>query len=290
MAKHQAQYEKNKDLESQSSSSDNTLAANTYDPAHLPIAHSPFAGRPSGSILARLKAWKPSKEIIYNAILGTSDGMTVPFAVTASLAGVADSKLVMLAGLSELIAGAVSMAAGGILGARTEVQKYAVAREKLKAQLRSQPKDTTTLITDTFTPYLNPSLTSSISTHVSGLSPQAQLDFLLRFTPFYHDPSAPTTSGAWKIALVLGTGYFSGLIPLIPYMAVSRNGVNQALYISIGVTFVLLAFFGYGKTALTVGRGRVWQCVRGAVECLIVVGVSAGLSVLIIRGIGGTLG
>ena len=69
----------------------------------------------------KLRAWKPSKEIIYNAILGTSDGMTVPFAVTASLAGVADARLVMMAGLAELIAGSISMAAGGVIGARSEV-------------------------------------------------------------------------------------------------------------------------------------------------------------------------
>lgn len=73
------------------------------------------------SWLYRVRHMKPSKEIIYNAILGTSDGMTVPFAVTASLAGVADARLVMMAGLAELIAGAISMAAGGVLGAKSDV-------------------------------------------------------------------------------------------------------------------------------------------------------------------------
>ena len=57
--------------------------------------------------------------------MGTSDGMTVPFAVTASLAGVTNARLVMLAGLAELIAGAISMAAGGVLGAKSD--KYVSA-------------------------------------------------------------------------------------------------------------------------------------------------------------------
>ncbi|KAL9104019.1 MAG: hypothetical protein Q9163_000997 [Psora crenata] len=291
LSKHPSQPEETKDLESQNSnpSSVGQAAENPGDTSNLSIANVTYAARPSRSILARAKAWKPSKEIIYNAILGTSDGMTVPFAVTASLAGVADTKLVMLAGLSELIAGAVSMGAGGILGARTDVKKYIVARQKVQARLQCHPADATTFITDTFTPYLTPSLTSSLCTHVTALAPEERLDFLMRFTPIYHDPSPPTTSGAWKIALVLGTGYFSGLLPLIPYMAVPRKRVNEALYISIGVTAVLLAIFGYGKTAITVGRGRFWECVRGALECLLVVGVSAGLSVIIIRGIGGSL-
>ena len=128
---------------------------------------------------------------------------------------------------------------------------------------------------------------------MTTLPPSQRLDFLLRFTPIYNDVSPPTTAGAWKIALVLGIGYFSGLLPLIPYMAVPRAAVDEALYISIGVTAVLLTVFGYGKTALMVGggwgSGRGWECVRGAMECLCVVGLSAGLSVVVIRGIGGTL-
>ena len=46
--------------------------------------------------------------------------MTVPFAVTASLAGVTNARLIVLAGLAELIAGAISMGAGGVLGAKSD--------------------------------------------------------------------------------------------------------------------------------------------------------------------------
>lgn len=73
-------------------------------------------------------------------------------------------------------------------------------------------------------------------------------------------------------------------------MIVKQHQVTMALYISIAITSVVLAAFGYGKTMLTLdGHSRPWECVRGSIECLVVVGVSAGLSVLIIRGVGGTL-
>ena len=76
----------------------------------------------------------------------------------------------------------------------------------------------------------------------------------------------------------------------MPYMIVTRHEVAKALYISVGVTAVALAAFGYGKTMLTLeGHSRPWDCIMGSLECLFVVGVSAGLSVLIIRGVGGTL-
>ncbi|KAL9632717.1 MAG: hypothetical protein Q9164_005145, partial [Protoblastenia rupestris] len=209
MQTNQAKAEKRRDLESQESSQDRAMAIKTSHTKSPSKSDVPHADQPSGSMLARLKAWKPSKEILYNAVLGTSDGMTVPFAVTASLAGVADAKIVMLAGLSELIAGGVSMAAGGVLGARSDVQKYTVARQKLTSRLLSHPLEKEALITDTFTPYLPPHLTASLATHVSTLPTEDQLDFLLRFTPFYNDSDPPTTAGAWKIAFVLALGYFS---------------------------------------------------------------------------------
>ena len=72
----------------------------------------------SRSWLSRLH---PSCQTTEDAVMGTSDGMTVPFALTASLAGIApNARYVMLAGLAELTAGAISMALGGALQARCE--------------------------------------------------------------------------------------------------------------------------------------------------------------------------
>ena len=71
----------------------------------------------------RKKRWyrfKPSPRMISDAIIGLSDGMTVPFALTAGLASLGDTRLVVLGGLAELIAGAISMGLGGLLGAKSE--------------------------------------------------------------------------------------------------------------------------------------------------------------------------
>ena len=42
-----------------------------------------------------------------------SDGLTVPFALTAGLSGLGDARLVVVAGAAELLAGAISMGVGG---------------------------------------------------------------------------------------------------------------------------------------------------------------------------------
>lgn len=58
--------------------------------------------------------------VISDAIIGLSDGLTVPFALTAGLSALGDTRVVIFGGASELIAGAISMGLGGYLGAKSE--------------------------------------------------------------------------------------------------------------------------------------------------------------------------
>ena len=55
-----------------------------------------------------------SSEIVRDIILGVSDGLTVPFALAAGLSG-ADvaSSIILIAGIAEVVAGAISMGLGG---------------------------------------------------------------------------------------------------------------------------------------------------------------------------------
>lgn len=57
---------------------------------------------------------------VSDAIIGLSDGLTVPFALTAGLSALGDTRVVVFGGLAELIAGAISMGLGGYLGAKSE--------------------------------------------------------------------------------------------------------------------------------------------------------------------------
>jgi hypothetical protein len=61
-----------------------------------------------------------SPRIVSDAILGLSDGLTVPFALTAGLSALGTSRLVVLGGIAELMAGAISMGLGGYVGAKSE--------------------------------------------------------------------------------------------------------------------------------------------------------------------------
>jgi vacuolar iron transporter family protein len=70
-------------------------------------------------------SWSSSRSkidprIVSDAILGLSDGLTVPFALSAGLSALGETKVVVLGGLAELAAGAISMGLGGYVGAKSE--------------------------------------------------------------------------------------------------------------------------------------------------------------------------
>lgn len=55
-----------------------------------------------------------SSEMVRDIILGVSDGLTVPFALAAGLSGAeVSSSIILIAGIAEVAAGAISMGLGG---------------------------------------------------------------------------------------------------------------------------------------------------------------------------------
>jgi hypothetical protein len=66
------------------------------------------------------KCFRVDARVISDATIGLSDGLTVPFALTAGLSALGNTRVVIYGGFAELIAGAISMGLGGYLGAKSE--------------------------------------------------------------------------------------------------------------------------------------------------------------------------
>lgn len=98
----------------------------------------------------------------------------------------------------------------------------------------------------------------------------------------------PATSRAWISALTMGSSYFvGGLIPMLPYFFIHEN-VTHALFISIGITVVILIVFGFLKTYCTVSSKRL--AFYGAIQTLAVGALAAGASYGIVRGVNSSSG
>lgn len=72
-----------------------------------------------------------------------------------------------------------------------------------------------------------------------------------------------------------------GLLPMIPYFAIRH--ATTALFVSIGITALILMVFGYLKCAYA--GCRPTQSVIGAVQTLCVGAVAAGASYGIVRAV-----
>jgi len=71
---------------------------------------------------------------------------------------------------------------------------------------------------------------------------------------------------------------------MIPYFAIKH--VSHALFISIGITVIILLGFGYIKNWVTVGTKRAGA--YGALQTLVIGALAAGASYGIVRAIDST--
>lgn len=234
---------------------------------------------------ARLRAWlKPSERTIYNAILGTSDGMIVPFAVMASLAGVSNARLVMLAGLAEIIGGAISMGAGGVLGAKSDEERHQAEIRFATKRIENDPAGARDYLIGSIDDDLPPEIVTAIETHYETLSTQAKTQLIMRF----RTDADPCPADTYKAAATFFLTHFWGLPALIPYIVVQADQVDLAFYISTGITTVLSFMYGWAKTGYNVGwtsLGNIRSCIWGGLTFFGIVAIAAVLSVVIIRSI-----
>lgn len=229
------------------------------------------------------KAFRVDARIISDATIGLSDGLTVPFALTAGLSALGNTKVVIYGGLAELIAGAISMGLGGYLGAKSEAASYKATRAEAALLIATNPQAIVTDLAEIFEPYDLPK--SSLEDLTGHLTKSPRLvDFVMQFK---HCAEPPAASRAFTSAMTIALGYFlGGLLPLIPYFFVDRNQVYTGLYISIGVMVVALFVFGYVKTCVVIGwqgEQNVRRGCLGGLQMVVIGSFAAGAAMGLVR-------
>ncbi|KAF8867081.1 DUF125-domain-containing protein [Acephala macrosclerotiorum] len=229
------------------------------------------------------KSFRIDARVISDATIGLSDGLTVPFALTAGLSALGNTNVVIYGGLAELIAGAISMGLGGYLGAKSEAASYHAQREETQLLVETNPRAVVQSVAAVFKPYELPKQTlQDLSSHLAE-SPHL-VDFIMQFQ---HCEEPPASSRALTSALTIALGYFfGGLLPLMPYFFVGSEQVYEGLYISIGVMVVALFLFGYVKTCVVVGFGA-GKCIRagclGGIQMVVVGSLAAGAAMGLVK-------
>lgn len=218
-------------------------------------------------------------EFVRDAVIGMSDGLTVPFALAAGLSGaVSASKLIVTAGLAEVAAGSIAMGLGGFLAARGDAEHFVAERKREHEEILEKPEIERAEVQEVFENFGLSASEAAQVTHSLSQNPEKWVDFMMRFELGLEEPEP---SRAWKSALTIAGAYIAGgFVPLAPYFFEAQ--ASRALPYSVGFTLVALAIFGGVKGRFT-GTGAA----RSALQTTFVGGVAAGAAFFIARAIGG---
>src|SRR5471032_818370 len=95
-----------------------------------------------------------SSDTVRDIVIGLADGLTVPFALAAGLAGaVAASHVVVIAGLAEIAAGSIAMGLGGYLASRGDSEHFDSERRREEDEIVTRPEDEAEEIYEVFRAY-----------------------------------------------------------------------------------------------------------------------------------------
>ncbi|KAF8153277.1 VIT family-domain-containing protein [Crassisporium funariophilum] len=252
-------------------------------------------------------------DVVRDVVIGLSDGLTVPFALTAGLSSLGESKLVVLGGIAELIAGAISMGIGGFLASQSERDHYRYLRHHTAQRvIRSCAGEMEREVSAVLGPVgVDDKTCRAVAQSLREVEEEQGSGFLsggrgtdaesasLRWSnevgltafllKFGQGLEEIPNRRMYVSAFTIGMGYLlGGLIPLLPYFFIPRAHI--ALIYSSIVTGIVLLIFGAVKARVTgasqTPAGYVW----GAFSTLMVGGLAAAAAFGIVRALEGGAG
>ncbi|WP_131925356.1 VIT1/CCC1 transporter family protein [Hazenella coriacea] len=216
-----------------------------------------------------------ASDTVRDIVIGMSDGLTVPFALSAGLTGAIDtSSLIVTAGLAEIAAGSVAMGLGGYLAAKTELEHYETELSREKKEIETVPEVEAEEVAHIFRSYhLKEEQVQAIVEEMRN-HPEQWVDFMMRFELGLHKSAA---NRGRKSASIIGLSYaIGGIIPLLPYLLIGE--VATALKWSVTVTLIVLFLFGLIK-----GKFTGTHSLKSAFQTTLIGGIAAGVAFLLAR-------
>ena len=203
--------------------------------------------------------------LVKDIIIGMSDGLTVPFALTAGLSGVLDTNhLIIVSGLAEITAGCISMGLGGFLAGQSEVEHYDTELEREYSEVERVPLVELKEVEDIFTKMgVEKKLSKEVAIQVSK-DKNHWVDLMMKLELKMEKPAknrALISAGTIAISYLAG-----GFIPLFPYI-ITHNS-KTGFYVSCIVTILALIIFGFFKSKMT-GRPLLTGTIKVAVTGIV---------------------
>ncbi|KAI6119870.1 VIT family-domain-containing protein [Pisolithus croceorrhizus] len=231
-------------------------------------------------------------DIVRDVVIGLSDGLTVPFALTAGLSSLGESRLVVLGGIAELIAGAISMGIGGFLASQAERDHHRFLKRHISARVQRNcdgemerevyailgpvgvDEHTSQAVTRSLLAAEREGTEGPVDEERQQLRWKDDVGLTAFLLKFGEGLKEVPTKRLYLSAITIGLGYLvGGIIPLIPYFFISRAHI--ALLYSCILTGVVLLVFGAIKSRVTGAGNDAAGYTWGAVSTLMVGGAAA---------------
>lgn len=219
--------------------------------------------------------------VVSDIIIGLSDGLTVPFALTAGLSSLGDAKLVITGGMAELVSGAISMGLGGFLAAKSEAEYFHSQLKKESLAFNTgNTGDVQASIAEALSEFkLSGETVASIASDIE----KDELIYSKFMVTVIKGVEEPPEGRELTSAFTIGASYFfGGFIPLLPYFFASV--VETGLIFSIVIMIITLFVFGYAKTVLSLGTDTpTSSCLWNGASMLLTGGFAASAAWLLVR-------
>ncbi len=201
-----------------------------------------------------------------DVMLGLNDGLVASFAVTSGVAGAFNNpRIVIMAGLAEMLGGAVSMGLAAFISARSQIEFYQSEVDRERYEIRRFPEHERDEIRGIYQQkgFSGP-LLDQIVAHITG-DPERWADVMMREELGFTEDNFESPL---KSSMVVGASYLIGAaVPVVPYLFVVPS---TGVMLSAIATVVVLFAVGAAKTIIT---ARSWW--RSGIESMLT-GIAAG--------------
>jgi VIT1/CCC1 family predicted Fe2+/Mn2+ transporter len=206
---------------------------------------------------------------VRDVMLGLNDGLVASFAVTSGVAGAfVTGNAAMMAGLSEMLGGAVAMGLAAFISARSQIEFYQSEIEREREEIRRWPEREREEIG---TIYRNKGfsgpLLDQIVAHITS-DPARWSNVMMREELGFNEESFDSPL---RSAVAVGLSYLSGAA--VPVWAYVFFEPGDALVVSAISTVAVLFAVGALKTIIT---SRSWW--RSGLESMLVGIAAAGVT------------
>ncbi len=188
-----------------------------------------------------------TQEYLKQIVYGGNDGIVTTFAIVAGFAGAAADGVaqigglaVLVFGLANLFADAVSMGLGEFLSLRSQHDLYRVRRESELREIRSNPQQEQMELFEILRQRGLPAGEADTTAAILARHPEMMADLMMTYEFGMQDPDeeSPALNGLFTF----GAFVIFGAIPLVPYFIYEPTG--QTFVMSLATTFSALVALG----------------------------------------------